>query len=129
MKKIPSAIEDYLKAIYALQQASGLATTGTLSKALGNITPASVTDMILKLVNKGLVQHKPYHGFWLTQAGHRAAHQVMARHAVIEHFLIACMGFSSDLAYAEVERMEHIVSDAFLMQMEKKVQVNDAIQK
>jgi DNA-binding MarR family transcriptional regulator len=73
------AIEDYAKAIYALQRrAKGAVGTSELAKRLG-VTPASATAMLKRLDGLGLVRHEPYHGVELTAAGEREALEVMAR--------------------------------------------------
>src|ERR1700754_232391 len=61
-----AAVEDYAKAIYALQaREDGAVSTTALAERLG-VTPASASGMVRKLDEQGLVTHTPYHGVRLT---------------------------------------------------------------
>ncbi|HZG69283.1 MAG TPA: metal-dependent transcriptional regulator, partial [Herpetosiphonaceae bacterium] len=60
-QRLSTAIEDYLKAIYSLQQDGEQVGTTLLADRL-NVKPASVSGMLKKLAELGLVQHTPYYG-------------------------------------------------------------------
>ena len=63
---ISSAIEDYAKAIYALELRDREAvSTNALAERLG-VTPASASGMVKRLGELGLVEHQPYRGVSLT---------------------------------------------------------------
>src|SRR4051794_34251112 len=79
-----AAIEDYAKAIYALQERGGGAVATTaLAERLG-VTAASASGMIRKLDEQGLVSHVPYKGVRLTPAGTRLALKVVRHHRLLE---------------------------------------------
>lgn len=105
--------EDYLKAIYDLQQQPDepWATTSGLAQALG-VAPASVTEMLKRLsaAKPPLVMHERYHGARLTEAGERAALQVVRTHRLLETFLAEALGFGWDEVHDEAHRLEHATS-------------------
>ena len=111
---ISRAIQDYLKAIYTLQQTRGDAGTNQLCARLSDIKPASVTGMCKRLAELGLIEHKPYHGVRLTAQGEHLARKVIRAHRLIELYLVQVMGFEPDKVHREAEAMEHAISDEFI---------------
>jgi DtxR family Mn-dependent transcriptional regulator len=109
--RITPAIEDYLKAIYVLQQQSGEVSTSLLSEQLGGFKPGSVTGMVKKLAEMNLVTHTPYQGVWLTAAGERAALEVVRHHRLLELYLVEALGYSWDEVHEEAEKLEHHISE------------------
>ncbi|RIK33380.1 MAG: DtxR family transcriptional regulator, partial [Chloroflexi bacterium] len=71
-----ASIENYLKAIYQLQENSETVTTTALAQYLA-VAPASATNMIKKLARLQLVRHAPYHGVELTRVGEKMALEVL----------------------------------------------------
>jgi DtxR family Mn-dependent transcriptional regulator len=110
------AVEDYLKAIRLLQQEDATVSTSALAQHLDR-SPASVTNMIKSLAERGLVEHEPYHGVQLSQEGEREALRIIRRHRVIESYLIEELGYSWDRVHAEAERLEHAASDELVDRM------------
>jgi DtxR family transcriptional regulator, Mn-dependent transcriptional regulator len=105
------AIEDYAKAIYALQRRSGGAVgTSELAQRLG-VAPASATAMLKRLDGLGLVRHRPYHGVELTAAGERVALEVIRHHRLLESYLNEALGMPWDRVHAEAEVLEHHISE------------------
>lgn len=114
--RITPAIEDYLKAIYIVQQERGEVTTSLLSEQLGGNKPngikqGSVTGMIKKLAEMHLVTHAPYQGVRLTNAGERIALEVVRHHRLLELYLVEALGYSWDEVHDEAERLEHHISE------------------
>jgi len=107
--------EDYLKAIHALS-GDGPATTSQIALQL-DLAPASVSGMIRRLSDQGLLDHEPYRGVVLTEAGRRVAVRMIRRHRLIEAYLVAHLGYRWDNVHAEAERLEHAVSDALVERM------------
>jgi DtxR family Mn-dependent transcriptional regulator len=105
-----AAIEDYAKAIYALQERTDTVTTTALAERL-NVTPGSVSGMLRKLDAAGLVAHEPYHGVRLTSAGRRIALEVIRHHRLIELFLAEVLDMPWDRVHAEAEVLEHVISE------------------
>ncbi len=108
--RITPAIEDYLKAIYMLQQQGGVVTTSMLGDQRG-FKPGSVTGMIKKLAEMALVQHTPYQGVQLTPQGERIALEVIRHHRLLELYLVEALGYSWDEVHEEAERLEHHISE------------------
>lgn len=104
----PSA-EDYLKHLYVLGQ-SGKVNTQALADALA-VAPASVTGMLRKLTEQGLVSHAPYQGAKLTAEGERVALEVLRHHRLLELFLHRALGVPLDEVHEEAERLEHALSE------------------
>lgn len=103
-------VENYLKNIYKLQSKSGRVATSALAERLG-ISDPSVSDMIRKLSEQGLVRYEPYKGVELTEKGRRVALKIVRRHRLWELFLVEILNYSWDKIDAEAERLEHIASD------------------
>jgi DtxR family Mn-dependent transcriptional regulator len=105
-------IEDYAKAIYALQQrAQGQpVATNDLAERL-QVTPASVSAMVKKLAERGLVEHVPYRGVLLTAAGEKVALEVLRHHRLLELYLAEHLGVPWDRVHEEAEALEHVISE------------------
>lgn len=110
------AVEDYLKAVYKLQQAGDPVSTTALAEELDR-SAASVTNMVKSLAAQGLLRHTPYRGVLLTATGKAAALRIIRRHRVIELYLIERLGFSWEDVHAEAERLEHAASEALIDRM------------
>lgn len=104
------AIEDFLKAVYLLQQEHERVQTSALAEALGIAAP-STTEMAKKLARANLVEHEPYRGIRLTSAGKRVALEIVRNHRLLELFLVRSLGYTWDEVHDEAERLEHAVSD------------------
>ncbi len=108
---ISAAVEDYAKAIYALQvEIAGPVANGDIAARLG-VSPASATNMVKKLDGLGLVEHVPYHGVQLTQAGRRVALEVLRHHRLLELYLAQSLGVPWDRVHDEAEVLEHHISE------------------
>jgi DtxR family transcriptional regulator, Mn-dependent transcriptional regulator len=108
---ISPAVQDYAKAVYALEaRGSGAVSTNDLAERLG-VTPGSASAMVRKLSEVGLVEHEPYHGVRLTQKGRRVALEVLRHHRLIELFLAEELGMPWDRVHAEAEVLEHAISE------------------
>jgi DtxR family Mn-dependent transcriptional regulator len=105
------AVDDYAKAIYALQrQEGGAVSTSALSERLG-VAPSSVTAMVKRLDELHLVRYEPYHGVTLTAAGERVALEVIRHHRLIEAFLADALEMPWDRVHDEAEVLEHYISE------------------
>ncbi|HSD78421.1 MAG TPA: metal-dependent transcriptional regulator [Solirubrobacteraceae bacterium] len=103
-------MEDYAKAIYALQREAESVATTVLAERLG-VTPASASAMVKRLGGLGLVTHEPYRGVALTPAGERVALEVMRHHRLLELYLAETLGMPWDRVHAEAEVLEHVISE------------------
>ena len=105
------AVENYAKAIYALQQREGtVVTTNALAERL-EVTPASASGMVRKLDELGLVEHVPYKGVRLTDAGARLALEILRHHRLLELYLAEALGVPWDRVHDEAEVLEHVLSE------------------
>jgi DtxR family Mn-dependent transcriptional regulator len=110
----PTAIEDYVKAIYLhTEWQPEPITTGALAARLG-LAASSVTEMLKKLVIQGLVAHEPYGAIELTEDGVTLALRMVRRHRLIETWLVREIGYRWDEVHDEAEVLEHAVSDRLL---------------
>ena len=106
---ISPAVEDYAKAIYALE-ARGTVTTTALAERMG-VTVASASGMVRKLCELGLVAHEPYQGVQLTQEGEHLALEVLRHHRLLELYLARDLGVPWDRVHDEAEVLEHVLSE------------------
>ena len=114
--ELTGPVEDYLKAIYELERSGEPAETNAIARLLA-IAPASVSGMVRRLADQGLITHERYRGARLTSAGRRAALKTLRRHRVIEAYLTTALGYSWDRVHDEAERLEHAASDELIDRM------------
>lgn len=112
--------ENYIKAIYHLQQAGNVVSTNEVAERL-QTKAASVTDMLKKLKVKNLVNYEPYKGFTLSKDGKKLALNIIRKHRLWEYFLVHQLDFGWNEVHDIAEELEHISSpllierlDAFL---------------
>jgi DtxR family Mn-dependent transcriptional regulator len=110
------SVEDYLKAIYRLSPEGRPASTSDIAHLL-ELSAPSVSGMVKRLSELGLLEHIPYKGVQLTDAGRHAALRMVRRHRLIEAYLVQFLGYSWDTVHAEAERLEHAVSDTLVERM------------
>ena len=108
--------EDYLKVIYNLEARFGVAQTSAIAEVL-EIAPASVSGMVKRLAELGLVGHSLHRGVRLTDSGRQAALQVLRRHRIIEAYLLEKLGYEWDSVDTEADRLEHAASDELVEAM------------
>lgn len=108
--------EDYLERIHELLEAKGYARVADIAEEL-EVAPASVSAMVKRLAQAGLLNYERYRGFTLTPAGQAAALGIRHRHRVLMEFLTA-IGVPVDLATRDVEGMEHHMSGVTVEKIE-----------
>ena len=116
VEELTAPVEDYLKAIYDIELAGSAAATNDIAQRL-SIAPASVSGMVRRLADQGLIEHERYRGVRLTDAGRRAALRTLRRHRVIEAYLARALGYPWDRVHEEAERLEHAASDELIDRM------------
>jgi DtxR family transcriptional regulator, Mn-dependent transcriptional regulator len=104
------AVQDYLKAIYALETAGERVTTSALAARM-RVSAPSATAMTKRLAELGLVERAPYRGVELTEEGRRCALEVLRHHRLLELYLSDRLGLSIDEVHAEADRLEHALSE------------------
>jgi len=110
---LSDVMEDYLKAIYRLQR-DGDAPVGTSEIAeYLNVTPPTVTSMVEKLEERGLVDREKYKGVELTQEGETVAIEVLRHHRLLESYLAEHLDYRTSEVHAEADALEHHISEEF----------------
>ena len=104
--------EDYLKQIFLLGGDGDRVSTQALAHRLC-VKPASVTEMVGRLAQLDLVEHAPYRGVRLTDAGRRVALEMLRHHRLLETYLVEALGYNWDQVHEEAERLEHVISERF----------------
>lgn len=102
--------EDYLKIILEL----GGDTTKVNNKQIVSslaVSPASVSEMISKLVKEQLVEHSPYQGVQLTETGLQKASSLIRKHRLWEVFLVEHLDYSWNEVHDDAEVLEHVTSE------------------
>ncbi len=105
-----TAVQDYLKAIYQLGGSNGDVPTSALAERL-EISPASVSGMLRRLHEQGLVSHKRYQGVRLTRRGARQAVEMIRHHRLLELYLAQVIGMPWDKVHDEADALEHVISE------------------
>jgi DtxR family Mn-dependent transcriptional regulator len=116
VKDLTAPAEDYLKTIYEIERQGDAALTSDIATRLA-IAPASVSGMIRRLADQGLVKHERYHGVRLTNIGRTAALRTLRRHRILECYLAQVLGYDWDRVHEEAERLEHAASDELIERM------------
>jgi DtxR family Mn-dependent transcriptional regulator len=111
--------ENYLKTIHRLADEGAVnVSTNAIAEAL-QTKASSVTDMIKKLCDKKLLDHVPYQGVRLTEAGSRKALDIIRKHRLWEVFLVERLGLGWDEVHDIAEQLEHTVSERLYDQLDK----------
>ncbi|WP_029284376.1 metal-dependent transcriptional regulator [Pedobacter sp. R20-19] len=110
--------ENYLKIIYHLAEKTGNVQTNAIAEQM-QTKPASVTDMIKKLAEKGFVDYIKYQGVTLTEKGRNAAIEIVRKHRLWEVFLVDKLNFKWDEVHDVAEELEHIKSTALIERLDE----------
>ena len=111
-------IENYLKALYNLNQDSSAISLTDLSKEM-TVSAPTVNNMIKKLQDKGWVAYQKYKPIKLTKEGAIQAAAIIRKHRLTEMFLVKIMGFGCEEVHYIAEQIEHIKSDDFFDRMDE----------
>jgi len=107
---VSESVEEYLEAIYNFNEKGELAKNQNLSERL-RVSPPSVTEMIKKLADEGLVTYEPYKGVLLTGKGTARAQKIVRKHRLLERFLHDTLGLKMEKVHEEACKLEHSISD------------------
>ncbi|MCB0431375.1 MAG: metal-dependent transcriptional regulator [Flavobacteriales bacterium] len=113
-----SAEENYLKAIWSLGQGTrkGISTNAIAAKL--NTKAASVTDMLKRLSEKGLVAYEKYKGVKLTREGTKTALRITRKHRLWEVFLVEKLEFGWHEVHIIAEQLEHVKSPELIERLD-----------
>lgn len=109
--------ENYIKALYRLQQTAGTVSTNELAREI-SIKPASATDMLKKLSEKKLIRYQAYYGCKLTGDGRKIALGIIRKHRLWEFFLCEKLGFEWDAVHDIAEELEHISNPELIRRLD-----------
>jgi len=110
MYQITSAMKEYIKTIFSIEENGERAKTTELAKKL-HVKPASVTEMTRKMGEMGLSYYKPYHQMKLTERGCDAATKILRRHRLLEKLFVDLLGLDAASACDEASKLELLLSD------------------
>ena len=110
--------ENYLKVVYKMEEKSQKISVTSLSRNF-NVSMSTVSNMIKKLVVMNLVDSKPYKPIILTKQGRQSALEIIAKHRLIELYLVEKMQFSLDEVHEIAEEIEHIKNTKFFNRMKE----------
>jgi len=103
-------LEEYLESILDIEEKEGIAKTSAIAKCM-KVAPASVTEALQTLADKGFVHYEPYKGAYLTDQGREMARKVKRRHRLLEVFLNDVLHITGENVHDEACKMEHTLSD------------------
>ncbi len=114
------AVEDYIKHIYKLSEQGQKVTTTELADRL-QLGRGTVSGMMKHLATRGLVEHRPYRGVELSEAGRKLAIRMIRRHRLLELFLVETLGLGWEEVDEQAERLEHAVTDELIARIDAKL--------
>lgn len=110
--------ENYLKAIYFLQQKNENVSLTALGKVMG-VSKPTVNNMVKKLAQNGWINYEKYKPIKLSDKGLKEAALIVRKHRLTEMFLVQIMGFGWEEVHIIAEEMEHLKSDMFFDRMDE----------
>ncbi|MFC7130596.1 metal-dependent transcriptional regulator [Haloferax chudinovii] len=110
-------VEDYLKAVYRLQDRDTPAASSEIASAIG-VKPPTVTTMLQRMDDDGLVHYESYQGARLTTLGERQAIKVLRNHRLLELFLTEKLGYDWAEVHDEADVLEHHLSEKLVKRIE-----------
>ena len=116
-----TTIEDYLKAVWNAGEWSDAPVTVTVLSTRLGLSPSSVSEIVRKLTDRGLLTHPRYGSVELTNAGRAIALATVRKHRLIETFLVEYLGYEWDEVHDEAEVLEHAVSDGFVERLAERL--------
>jgi len=115
LTRVSPSAQDYLKALYLETEneqklIDEAVSTNAIAQRL-SVSAPSATNMLKKLHDMGLVEHVPYQGSALTEAGQRVALELVRHHRLLEAYLVEALGVPWDEVHKEAEILEHVLSE------------------
>ncbi len=117
-KPINAAREDYVRAIYILQESTAEVGVTSIAERL-NLSKSTVSERLKGLVKDGLVTADPYASVWLTKKGLDVGKKLTYKHRIIEVFLSQILGVPDNQVHEEAEKLEHACSDDVIKRIAK----------
>lgn len=110
-KPLTSVMEDYLEAIYDLDNEKKVVRVKDIAKRM-DVKMPTVTSMLKTLSNRGLVHYEKYEYVELTRNGNDVGKEIRRRHGILFDFLTNILKIDHNTANEDACRMEHALSDA-----------------
>lgn len=107
--QLTESIEEYVEGIWRLEREVQTVGTGEIALYM-NVQPASVTTMLKRLVELGLVEHIPYQGVRCTEKGEALAVDLLRKHRLVERLLVDFLGLPWDSVHDLACKLEHYIS-------------------
>ena len=109
MEELSEATQEYLESIYWLYEAGIERTQANLARAL-RVSQPSASEMLKRLADEGLVSRDDHKLIQFTARGREVAEQIVARHRLVEAYLVKVMGIPWDDVHEEAHALEHSIS-------------------
>lgn len=119
-KELTPQAEEYLEAIFKLEQTEDGAGTSGIAEELG-IAQATVSGMLHRLREKGLLEYEPYGKISLTEDGRKEAAAIIRRHRLSERLLTDILGLPWDTAHQQACLLEHAITDEIAEAIEQRL--------
>ncbi len=110
--------EDYLRALYILHEEKGQLRSSDVASYLG-VSKPSVSEMVRRLNQEGLIRSAPYTKLQFTPKGKRMAEQLTSKHRIIERFLKDTLKIEGRKIHEEAHRLEHAFSNESIEKMRR----------
>jgi DtxR family Mn-dependent transcriptional regulator len=85
-KELSSTLEDYLEAIFRIENKKRTARVRDISSRL-NVAKSTVNAALKSLAGKKLINYEPYELIVLTEKGREKASSIVRSHQIIRHFM------------------------------------------
>ena len=109
MDTLSDAVQEYLEIIYWLYESGIERTQANLARAL-RVSQPSASEMLKRLADEGLIERDEHKLIQFTERGHEVAERIVARHRLVEAYLVKVMGIPWDDVHEEAHAMEHSIS-------------------
>ncbi|MBC7110318.1 MAG: metal-dependent transcriptional regulator [Archaeoglobi archaeon] len=119
-RELSKSVEDYLETILRIVKEKGYARVKDIAEEL-DVKPASVTEMLNKLSNEGLVNYEKYSGVTLTDEGRERAEKITRVHEMLKKLLIL-IGVPEEIAEEDACKIEHVLHEESIRRILKLVE-------
>ena len=117
--QLSTNVQDYLKVIWDLEEWDDGPVHPTDIAERTGMKQSTISGALSRMVNAGLVEHKPYGRVGLTSVGRRSAVTMVRRHRLLETFLVEVLGYTWDEVHEEADALEHAVSEKLVDRIDR----------
>jgi DtxR family Mn-dependent transcriptional regulator len=108
--ELSESTEEYTEGIFRLQEEMEVVSTGDIARYM-TVSPASVTTMLKRLAEFGLVEHTPYQGVRLTTKGETLSISLLRKHRLVERMLVDFLELPWEDVHDLACKLEHYLSE------------------